>query len=1484
MANAVFLPGVNTVVNGLFGPWAALVNGGIAFANIAPWLGELSHLTGSAPAPIKELHQALEALYTAANSNDFEAFQAAAGEVENKIATITDTESRTTDTFKNCGRITKWDNYLKPLKDLQQELEHFRTRGIGGYSTSRLEAPLKAAVQFMNGEVQAHTGVVNKALSKVAQEAKKVARDEFGGVLGSQEPSLKLQPKLTPLQKLVHDLTKFRTDSERYYADYVQEELLGDLTALESYDPKFKGVFRYVIDKIGPEKDSLLESLDTHVVAFIREMVVPTIQGDDFYLAYYQAALQLKHVHRDSITENRNQQIKWGSDCYQQGTKEAKEVGTLLASVSFILEMSYFENLTKFKAESHDNPTSLERKIKGLIHLIESHPSITLHPKFNEKIEALINGLMDQTYKKLGKDSVKSIQEVKELLHRKKFGGALLRLEHLLANPTQGKRKTSVITQGVAALKEQARAYGIPDSLLAPVDTVADLVDSKLSDVLHGAEGEKQLAPFAKLSADLDLLRAERENRHPGTIERALLNDLKGIEAAYPELKGLVSFVRDSKGETPAIDCIDTLIGTFIKSQIEGETPLKDVFRHHSTQFYLSLYHAADKPIAQTRYTSAEQIDEGQRIFDEKQYSPQALMQAIDKMFEARALKKVAEELKVSDSDTVDDLSRKIDLALGALAAHPESEELKGTLELVYGHVQSYVDRMVRLSRRDDEQIDQAYGMAQKGDYVGALKALKKIFDQGTLLPSVGDARDVERELSAVGKLATDFAKGQAPAEEGVTQEKQKELIALEERKFAHNLSLFTTFKVIAKRKGWDAKTTDEKFEALIKKIDEIDYDGSVGQLEQKREREMVFKKELETLTQAGTIDRFVNWIVFKLVKHFTSQFSKSIVQGAESALVNPLQRPTKGHHGAMRAVNNGILGLLFAERIWREDETGKLGVGEKDDRLIEILQDMNHKGKKGNELVKEVVDKALAEFNTGEFSTNSILNGIATFFVKAAAKLIVNRMHLAESVLESVSDSIYSERHPNYGIDVLLLNQIKELEKVLGEEGAEMVIREGDNGKRLAQQLVDNLFQLLKERKVLTPGDLEQARTGFMARLQDGTDTIVKGVLRDLMLFGMQQFQDPQRMNQTVLETLRHANRALRPSEATLLRELFSEKGEDASTDDLILLFEAQYADLKQSPQGKVTRKEVEAALARKYQAIEKELHEAMDRIIKKVIGGVVENQVETLLKTPRQVLLEGVQWMHEQFTPYKAHLAGKTAYLDEMEALIGELSECTEGGRQSHLQDAIKSRHQKFLIQLENQMKTLKALRTENPSAINRQIQRFYQAIIELHRPMSELNYCITTSNARGAEQALQMIRQKMATVKGMLDGIEANLSYQELSTAEKAKEATLSGVKKGAEVVKPYVEMFLNQHIQGHAGEVVSMYKARSTFASMMQQGLFRSYLEYQPSSEEVDSDETIAEDIFAAAGRDFVIVGDPNKLGPSYENGIYLLPYNDGCHLL
>ena len=58
---------------------------------------------------------------------------------------------------------------------------------------------------------------------------------------------------------------------------------------------------------------------------------------------------------------------------------------------------------------------------------------------------------------------------------------------------------------------------------------------------------------------------------------------------------------------------------------------------------------------------------------------------------------------------------------------------------------------------------------------------------------------------------------------------------------------------------------------------------------------------------------------------------------------------------------------------------------------------------------------------------------------------------------------------HPlhKFGVSYFLV------EKILGEESGELLNNEGDNGKKLVKELVDNLFALLNEKGVMTPDKL---------------------------------------------------------------------------------------------------------------------------------------------------------------------------------------------------------------------------------------------------------------------------------------------------------------------------------------------------------------------------------------------------------------------------
>lgn len=519
MANLAFVPGVNPLLNGILGPWSGIVNAGVALINIAPWIGELRHLTGDAPTAIKDLQAALVELYGAAEANEYEAFRAAAEKVEQKIDALTREPSK--ENFKGYGLKSmvwspkSWVSYLKPLTDLKAELEHFRTRGIDGYDNARLECPLKGAVNFMNGEIKAHSGLLNKAFTTVAQEAKKIVRQEFGGILGASDQDLQIKLKPSPLQTLVYDVQKFRTNPQNYLPEYVSESLLNDLKRLEYYHPLFSGVERYVLDRLSREGGMLVEHLDTFLVAFILKSVVPKINGPELHLAYYQAGLKFDHVDEAWIDVESEKQLQWGRECLQEGIVEAKEKGTLFSAVAYILEMEYFGHLERQVPEPHDSSKTLLAKVEKIIDLIEKHSTITLHPKFEDQIKALIDRYIEAGYR-LDHSSLDGFQEAHRANHPNNFSQALFMLRKVLAAPSHARpREVSMISRGLDALKTQAGQFGIPlpAAVMEPVESVARMVDSQVGSLMGSSIEKERLSPLMQLDQNLKTFKAERAER-----------------------------------------------------------------------------------------------------------------------------------------------------------------------------------------------------------------------------------------------------------------------------------------------------------------------------------------------------------------------------------------------------------------------------------------------------------------------------------------------------------------------------------------------------------------------------------------------------------------------------------------------------------------------------------------------------------------------------------------------------------------------------------------------------------------------------------------------------------------------------------------------------------------------------------------------------------------------------------------------------------
>ncbi len=1527
MANAVFLPGVNAAVNGIFGPWAALVNGGIALANVAPWLGELTHLVGSASEPIKALHKALEALYKASLANNFEAFQEAAYDVEQKIGELVSAPSK--DNFKNYSRFQTWETYLKPLVDLKSELEHFRTRGLDGYDSSRLEHPLTNAVKFMNGEIKAHTGAINKALKTVVSEAKKVARQEFSGILEGAQRDIIAKPELSPLQTITHDLMKFRYNREGYLPEYVSETLRGDLHSLERAHPEFKGVHDYVLREVQREGETLVTSLDTHLVTYIRANIVPKLDGPLLHKAYYDAALQLKHVAKGCITDSKEEQIAWGRDRLQESITTPKAKGTLFAAVSYSLEIRHFRELEKLALTPLSSVEDISAKVQQVIALLQKHPTISMHPEFKQVMKGLIKGYIDTTRRKLGNGFIEKLQAVHRANSQEDVGGALMILKEILSGAPQREGRGTLLQDGIDAVRAQAKRLGAPAAVMDQVSHLADIVGSQV-DSLMGSSSESQdsssKTPLIKFHEDLARFRGQGEKYNQRNVQIVLDDDLRGIEVAYPLLSGLTKYVRDqaqARSES-LVTRADRYINEFIHRKLRpggrGQT-LHQIALRHESSFHQALYHAAEANHmlgeSDHRVDRADQIAWGKQFMSKtpSEQSPIVLWKAIGFIMELDGLESVVSHLQHTSVDSEEEISRSLDIALVYLEANPHiqgSRELSHQITaMVIPLINATIDSGQRLRSRAAQaeiraKTNEATALSTT-DPVAALRILKDLFDRGPLTSKVGVVRGNESPVSAVAALAEEFARGKTNIVGDIQERNDSAAIETERRILVQNLAYFGSFKVISQYCGIPSEQGDKIFEDILK---EIDLTVDENPKEEKRRRETYFKERLEDLIDqssnlgffAKQTGKFLIWFSFKMVKHFASEFSKTISDHIHALMVNPFNTPLQNSLGMIEGANNGILALLFAERVWREDTSGTLGVNGKEKKLIEILeQEELNGGLKQASLLRRVVRKALDEFipiggavkalegwiasleekdnnlkghpikqvitaiflNLGIVGLSALklvfalFDSALSYTLKKGASYYINKLDLVNTVLKSMGDSIYSDKHTNYHVDAILLHQLKEFEKILHEDGGEMTIQQGENGKRLFKEFVENLFKLLDERALLSPEKLRE-RDNIAGQIKEaldsGTDAIIKSTVQQLLMFAFDTMQTKEQMNGTFLGALQQANRALQPNTENRLHEFYKgdpRYSEDDSLDALITRFKEDYPTIYGHGDGVVTSADIDAALQKKYGATEAELHEVLGRILGKTIDHVVTSQVGTLFKTSREVVLGHIKWLENQFDPYQSYVqTGAPSYIEEMKGVLRRGIQ-----RNANIQEKLKGRHERLLIELKKHLDELKGAETDEASKMNIQIHRLYRATDKLVKELEMITTELKKGDYKKAYEKLRTLQSEMKKLKPDLTAVKHTLSDQ--SFGESVADGATAIARTGAQLAAPAIGGYVVGRLSGRAKEAILMYKSRAVFHAMVQHAVFHSYLRQE---RQYTQHSTVVAENTAGTERDFVHIRD------------------------
>ena len=1465
MASIGFVPVIGSAVNYLFGGAATYVNCGVAIMNAAPWLGDLAAgFSNSASPEMKSLHGALKGFYEASDKNDFQAFTQAAKSVEDAINVLHKAQNPR-EHFKKGTWTGSWDNYLKPLLTLKNSLEHFRTRGIDGFDTGTLETPIKEAVAFMNKEIEGQKGMMNKLMSKGIEALK----NEIGDAFNNSNPhAAKVIKHWHPLFRLQEDLRELRFNQKDHYDKSVDERLEKTLLDLEKCDPRFEGVYNYVMQNSQP----LVSDMDKHIFEFMINQVVPELDNKNLlYQEIYDSALIFNHVNHHFTTQNSASQKQWGQDWFKDTENDAKERSTLFSAVGSVLEIEKFEPLTK-KLQLSNFPSKEEvaKKINLAIATLQQHPSISKAPQFSQTFETLIKSYIDTTHQLHGKTVTSELDIAYRANIRGHFGEALviLRETYKKQDPNQS---SHAISESIQKLKTMGERFGVPTEALETLEGVAKTIEEKAGAFMGGKKespSNKNLPPLLQLQAHIEMYQREPNKYLPAVVENNLMLDLDILEASSPDFVGIKSFIHEHLGK----HSIETIITSFICGM-----------NIQTDDFYEAFYHAVNGQgllTNQRRNTKEGQIEVGKKLFNQGFNHPlmkKALWHAVTDMQEIAKLKTLSELITPTENATLQEISEKIDLGIALLEGNSYLQKAPFLLSQITGAILPLVNLAYKvggaqLTKKEQNvlegKINSAYQKQQDGKHLEALKILKEVFETGPLAEKVKKSPSIQNPSSAVEELSNDFIRemNQTSTEKTPDQNEWDKKIGEQKTQLIENITCFSTFKVVQNFCGYtDEEQNAEQYQEIAKELTDLE-----GPKRQEKFLELL-KAKIYADNSLGFLDKMTGSLmagfVFHTVGFFSSRVVTSFIDHIQSFMLDPVQAPlTNAHHAPIKGINDAILSLLSAEEIWSKDSEGKEGVKSKGDKIYQILSDPKlNGGYKIEELFSKAIQKGIESFFSASFFSatadeenpqdvglitsfiETLFNGLAyvprmvlspfvsiiatmsSYALKKGSGYLVNKLELVNTVMDTVNSVVGKDNKYTSGIDQIIYDQLLEVEKLLDEEGGGAVLQEGRNGKRLFDELVSNLFKLLDERSNLSPGQVEK-RDSFLKQLvgdmNDLSDAQLKGVVRDLLIFCYETLRTEKGMNGTLHSILEKVNQGLQPKipenrlfqvyDRETIDKIKADKAKTVSANienrDKVIRRKVQNElatrfRKKYSIKGEILNHHIDTALNEKYQNVEQGIFDTLDRILNKAIGNIVTAQVDSVLKTPEESIKDHLAFIENQLIPYKAKNETKEkTYIEEMKEL----------SQSENAQVKMQKRHEKFLRGLNKSLKELKAKEGADPKTAL-QVQTLYKMTHQMLPLLEEIG----TNIAKGGDvsQSIKALETKMKEQEGLIAMVRYTIETKEeslLDTAMGIKNSFIQQLGKGA---APLVTEYVKGRLKGRIDEGIMMYKDPNALQAML-----------------------------------------------------------------
>ncbi|MCB1110837.1 MAG: hypothetical protein KDK64_07625, partial [Chlamydiia bacterium] len=658
--------------------------------------------------------------------------------------------------------------------------------------------------------------------------------------------------------------------------------------------------------------------------------------------------------------------------------------------------------------------------------------------------------------------------------------------------------------------------------------------------------------------------------------------------------------------------------------------------------------------------------------------------------------------LSVGKDTSLSEMSEKIDRTLAFLSTvrgNPEARQWMGQISKLIHQFGQTTYKMVRdeLEPEEAQAVRRALHDVNRklsaGDHEGALRGLKKLYETGPIARLAVESHKEASPLSPVEELASNFAKrASESAEPEPTPDISEATIQEKKDALVESLTFYAAFQVVDGYCGYTGTEAEEDAVQHRYRNFHTQLESITDPAQRKAKFLELLDQKLDERKELGFFSRMIGkWFsgfTVSLVEYFSRHFTNVATEQLKRMVLDPINNPLVNNHmGPLRAANNAMLSLLHAEQTWAQDELGELGTDGKQARIFGIVE--NQDGVSTQSLMKQVIDGAINDFlaypsfdsvfggakrSVQEFGDHGIFAkalslvaraalfiatipaylglAISVFAERQAAQFCIWKMDIVNTVVNAVRDSLYKDKKYAEVFDKILLDQLREVEKLLDQEGGGSPrTLAGDKEKRLVEELVSNLFAVIDRRGQLTPGR-RKTRDNLIAELSDalnqGTDDIIKGVIRDIIIFSYEAIRDEQGINRIFANTLDLAAQSMRPNDMGRLWELYSPEeleklDADPSRPEDIQKLEVDFArrigkfgsDGLPAP-SLIIKRDLDRAFQELYKEREEETHKILERILHTTVERVVKTQVDGLLMTPQDAALKLTLFLENALLPH--------------------------------------------------------------------------------------------------------------------------------------------------------------------------------------------------------------------------------------------------------